>query len=67
MANTVLLAEAEGVAILTLNRPEKRNAISFELLEDLMRALDAAEKSAALVVILTGAGQAFCEIGRAHV
>ena len=60
MANTVLLAEAEGIATLTLNRPEKRNAISFELLEDLMRALDAAEKSAALVVILTGAGQAFC-------
>ena len=60
MANTVLLAEAEGIATLTLNRPEKRNAISFELLEDLMAALDAAEKSAALVVILTGAGQAFC-------
>ncbi|MGH9669322.1 MAG: enoyl-CoA hydratase/isomerase family protein [Terriglobales bacterium] len=60
MANTVLLAEAEGIATLTLNRPAKRNAISFELLEDLMSALDAAEKSASQVAILTGAGQAFC-------
>lgn len=60
MANTVLVAEADGIATLTLNRPEKRNAISFELLEDLMSALDAAEKAAAQVVILTGAGQAFC-------
>ena len=60
MANTVLVAEADGVATLTLNRPEKRNAITFELLEDLMVALDAAEKSAAQVVILTGAGKAFC-------
>jgi len=60
MANTVLVAEADGIATLTLNRPEKRNAISFELLEDLMAALDAAEQSAAQVVILTGAGQAFC-------
>lgn len=60
MANTVLLAEAEGVTTLTLNRPEKRNSISFELLEDLMAALDAAERSESQVIILTGAGQAFC-------
>ena len=60
MANTVLMAEADGIATLTLNRPEKRNAITFELLEDLMAALDAAEKSAAPVVLLTGAGKAFC-------
>jgi len=60
MANTVLVAEADGIATLTLNRPEKRNAISFELLEDLMAAFDVAEKAASQVVILTGAGQAFC-------
>ena len=60
MGNTVLVAEADGIATLTLNRPEKRNAITFELLDDLMSALDAAEKSAAQVAILTGAGPAFC-------
>ena len=60
MANTVLVAEADGIATLTLNRPEKRNAITFELLDDLMAGLNAAEQSAAQVVLLTGAGKAFC-------
>ncbi|MGH7947529.1 MAG: enoyl-CoA hydratase/isomerase family protein [Opitutaceae bacterium] len=57
---TVQLAEADGVATLTLNRPEKRNAISFELIDDLMAALAAARESSAQVVIVTGAGKAFC-------
>ncbi|MGH9509908.1 MAG: enoyl-CoA hydratase/isomerase family protein [Terriglobales bacterium] len=57
---TVQLAEADGVATITLNRPEKRNAISFELIDDLMAALSAGRESAAQVVIITGAGQAFC-------
>lgn len=48
------------LAIITLNRPEKRNAISPEMISDLMNALDQAERSPARVVILTGAGKAFC-------
>ena len=47
-------------AILTLNRPDKRNAISYELIDELLRALQEVEKSPTQVVILTGAGQAFC-------
>jgi len=58
--NTVQLAYDGGVATITLNRPEKRNAISFELIDDLLRALDDAAKSEAVVLILTGAGKAFC-------
>jgi methylglutaconyl-CoA hydratase len=59
--NSIIYVEHEGVVTLTLNRPEKRNAVSFELVSDLMAALDAAEKSAGVqVVILTGAGKAFC-------
>ena len=61
MANTVLVAEADGVATLTLNRPEKRNAISFELLEDLMAALDAAEKI--LAAYDAGARRFDCALG----
>jgi len=57
---TVELAEQEGIATVTLNRPEKRNAISFELIEDLMDALSTAEYSNVQVVIITGAGKAFC-------
>jgi len=49
-----------GVATITLNRPEKRNAISFELIDDLLRALEEIASSNAMVVILTGAGKAFC-------
>jgi methylglutaconyl-CoA hydratase len=57
---TIQLAYDGGVATITLNRPDKRNAISFELIDDLLRALDEVAKSEALVVILTGAGKAFC-------
>ncbi len=57
---TIQLAYDARVATITLNRPEKRNAISFELIDDLRRALDEVAKSDALVVILTGAGKAFC-------
>jgi len=48
------------VATLTLNRPDKRNAVSYELITDLLRALDEVRNSSARVLILTGAGKAFC-------
>ena len=57
---TVQLAFEGGVATLTLNRSDKRNAISFELIDDLLRALDEVAHSDAIVLILTGAGKAFC-------
>jgi methylglutaconyl-CoA hydratase len=57
---TFTLDQNEQVLIVTLNRPDKRNAISYELIDELLRALQEAEKSAAQIVILTGAGKAFC-------
>src|SRR5215469_1009470 len=48
------------IATLTLNRPDKRNAISFELIDDLLRALEEVAKSDVIVLIVTGAGKAFC-------
>jgi len=56
---TIQLAYDSRVATLTLNRPEKRNAISFELIDDLLRALKEVETSDAIVLIVTGAGKAF--------
>src|ERR1700704_4017999 len=56
---TIQLAYEDAVATITLNRPEKRNAISFELIDDLLRALDEVAKSDAIVLIVTGAGKAF--------
>src|ERR1700758_3135669 len=57
---TIQLAYDAGVATITLNRPEKRNAISFELIDDLLRALGEVARSDAIVLIVTGAGKAFC-------
>jgi methylglutaconyl-CoA hydratase len=56
---TLTLHENDGIALLTLNRPDKRNAISYELIADLQSALDAAEKSPSQVLVITGAGKAF--------
>jgi methylglutaconyl-CoA hydratase len=56
---TLLYSESNGVATITLNRPDKRNAISYELIDDVTAALKQAAQSDAKVVILTGAGSAF--------
>lgn len=57
---TLQLAYHAGVATITLNRADKRNAISYELIHDLLAAFAEVRKSAALVLLLTGAGKAFC-------
>jgi len=58
---TTLVLEISGqVASITLNRPDKRNAISAAMIAELQTALDEIEKSHARVAILTGAGTAFC-------
>lgn len=60
-----LLAEvSDGVAVLTMNRPERRNALSTEMGQGLQRALAACETAADVrCVVLTGAGGAFCAGG----
>jgi enoyl-CoA hydratase len=62
MAESLLALEtAEGIALLTLNRPEKRNALSRPLRDEIVARLDELEKSNDVrVAILTGAGSAFC-------
>jgi enoyl-CoA hydratase/carnithine racemase len=57
----------DGVATITLNRPERLNALTFEVyreLSDTFLALRA--ESAARVVVITGAGRAFCSGGDVH-
>src|SRR3954470_9613211 len=54
------LESSAGVATVTLNRPGKRNALSIELLTELFAALEEIERSESHVLILTGAGKAFC-------
>lgn len=60
--SAVLLAEDRGaVRVLTLNRPDKRNALDTELTLALLEALRAADADDAVgAVVLTGAGPGFC-------
>ncbi len=61
MAYTTLSLDIkDAIATITLSRPEKRNAISSAMLDELPAALTEIEKSPARVAILTGAGKAFC-------
>lgn len=62
--NDLLAHVQDGVAVLTMNRPERRNALSGEMLEALGSTLAACESdSSVAVVVLTGAGGAFCAGG----
>jgi 2-(1,2-epoxy-1,2-dihydrophenyl)acetyl-CoA isomerase len=52
---------ADGVAEITIDRPEKRNAMTYSVLEEFLAAVDrAADDEGARVVVITGAGGAFC-------
>jgi enoyl-CoA hydratase/carnithine racemase len=57
----LLVEHRDGVAWLTLNRPDARNALSLGLMTALETALDAAEEDNSVrVVVIAGAGPAFC-------
>lgn len=56
----IQLAHEARTATITFNRPEKRNALSFRMLDELLAALDEVETAGDLVLILTGAGKTFC-------
>lgn len=60
----LLAHEEDGVVVITLNRPEARNAMSGEMNAGLAAALDYAECTASVrAIVLTGAGGAFCAGG----
>ena len=60
-----VLAETfvDGVFTITLNRPDKKNAMSLELLRRLSEALDRAEGESAPIIVIRGAGKTFCAGG----
>lgn len=57
---TVTLEIKDHIAHLTLNRPDKMNAVSEALLTDVLAAVEQIAASKARVVLLSGAGKAFC-------
>jgi len=65
--STVLIEQRGKVALLTLNRPEKLNALDYATNDLLMRRLDEIECSDSIgVVVLTGAGRVFSAGGDIH-
>jgi methylglutaconyl-CoA hydratase len=57
---TIVVADNGPVRTVTLNRPERRNAITPEMQVELMAALEEAEASDCRVLVFAGAGDAFC-------
>ena len=63
-SNQIQLQVEAGIATLTLNRPEKRNAISDAMRSDLIAALEQVTADATVrALVLTGAGKGFCAGG----
>lgn len=61
MSDTLLVAVKDRIALLTLNRPDARNALSSELLRALPEAIVAADTNDDVdVIVLTGSDPAFC-------
>src|SRR5512147_1194333 len=58
---TLLYSVEDGIATITLNRPDKLNAFNTDMLRDMTAAFDQTDADDAVkVVIVTGAGRAFC-------
>jgi 2-(1,2-epoxy-1,2-dihydrophenyl)acetyl-CoA isomerase len=64
MEQQLLETVADGVATLTLNRPDRLNALSTPIMDGLLEALPRLERDEAIgAIVLTGAGRAFCAGG----
>lgn len=65
--NSFLYEANDGVATITLNRPERLNALTFEVYRELTDTFAALRNQADVrVVVITGAGRAFCSGGDVH-
>jgi methylglutaconyl-CoA hydratase len=57
---TILVTDVDGVRMITLNRPERRNAMTPEMQQELITAMEDAAASDCSVVVFAGAGETFC-------
>ena len=59
-SDTIQFKKSEGVATITLNRPEARNSLTPQMISDLGDAIQSCSAGEVRAVLLTGAGDAFC-------
>ena len=65
--STFLYEQSEGIATITLNRPERLNALTFEVYRELTDTFAALSNEPEVrAVVITGAGRAFCSGGDVH-
>lgn len=57
---TLHIEEADDILTVTLHRPERRNALNPEMMDELLQVFEAAGNRPSGVLILTGSGEAFC-------
>jgi len=61
---TVILEQSDDIATIRMNRPREMNTLNFELVADLLKALETCwDDGSTKVVIITGSGKAFCAGG----
>ena len=58
--NKIKFEKIDGVGIITLNRPESRNALTPQMISEIAEAIEVCKKPDVRAVLLTGAGQGFC-------
>jgi len=58
--HAITVSQQDSIATLTLNRPERLNAIDLPMLEELIAALGEMRRSQARVLVVAGSGKAFC-------
>ena len=64
MSQSILLEVTDGIAVVTLNRPDKLNAFADDMREQLIATLDVvASRVDVRVLVITGAGKGFCSGG----
>lgn len=58
--NTLLVTTQDGITTIQLNRPTKKNAITVEMYNELIKALDQAGKDGSVLTVITGSGDYYC-------
>uniref|UniRef100_A0A8C1VSP8 Enoyl-CoA delta isomerase 2 n=1 Tax=Cyprinus carpio TaxID=7962 RepID=A0A8C1VSP8_CYPCA len=57
---TLLMSTEDNITTIQLNRPEKKNAITVEMYNELIEALDLAGKDSSVITVITGSGDYYC-------